>query len=46
MGDGVHEDSTYLRGGVCNRLLTVGEDGVYTTIMAGVHYSHGGVSTM
>ena len=45
-GDGVHEDSTNLRSGVCNWLLSSGEDGVYTNIMAGVHYKHGGVSAM
>ena len=46
MGDGVHEDPTNLRGGVCSWLLSIGEDGVYTDRMAGVHYTHGWVSAM
>ena len=46
MDDRAHEDPTNLRSGVCNWLLSTGEDGVYTYIMAGIHYTHGGVSAM
>ena len=46
MGDGMHEDPTNLRGGVSNWLLSIGEDGVYTDRMVGVHYTHGGVYEM
>ena len=46
MDDGVHEDPINFRGGVCNWLLSIGEDGIYTERMVGVHYTHGGVSAM
>lgn len=46
MGDVVYGDLTYFRNGVCNKLISVGEDGVYTNRVVGVHYTHGKVFTM
>ena len=44
MDDGVHENPTYFRGGVCNKMLTISEDDVYANRVACFHY--GGVFTM
>lgn len=41
LGNEMHEDPTIFRSGVCNRLFSIGEDGVYNNAIADVHYIYG-----
>ena len=44
--DEMHEDPTNFISGICNWLLSIGENGVYTDRMIGVHDTHRRVSVM
>lgn len=45
LGYGVHEDRSVFQGSFCDRLFSIGVDGVDTRRMASVHYPYGGIST-